>query len=257
MVLTATKVSVAPGLELDVLKGGSGPPLVWLHGIKHPDPDDPLIAALAKRFEVVAPVLPGKAALEELDPFPTIHDLVLFYDSALDMLGVDRATVAGHSFGGLIAAELAAHCPGRVRGLVLISPLGLWNDDYPVEDLFARPHRQVDELIWQGAASRPEPAEAADPVEAGIAFAHALGGIAKYAWPIPDRGLRGRLYRVKAPTLLMFARADALVPAAYASDFADALSDSRAHPLEGGHMAPYEDPEATVDIIARFAAGLS
>jgi pimeloyl-ACP methyl ester carboxylesterase len=254
--LASERVTVAPGLELEVLRGGKGPPLVWLHGIKHPDPDDPLLAALAQRFEVVAPVLPGKAALEELDPFPTIHDLVLFYDSGLEALGVDQAAVAGHSFGGLIAAELAAHCPGRVKRLVLISSLGLWNDDYPVEDLFARPHRQVDELIWRGAGSRPEPVEAADPVEAGIAFAHALGGIAKYAWPIPDRGLRGRLYRVKAPTLLMFARADALVPPAYADDFADALPRSRAHPLEGGHMAPYEDPEATADIIARFAAGL-
>jgi pimeloyl-ACP methyl ester carboxylesterase len=256
--LQAIRADAGRGLELEVLSGGEGEPLVWLHGVRHPGPDDPLLEALAARFRLFAPILPGRADLDELQPFPTIHDLVLAYDSALEALGVGPAILGGHCFGGLIAAELAAHCPGRARALVLASPLGLWNDAHPVEDLFARPHGQVDELLWRGSTARPEaPPADPDPVEAGIALAHALGGVAKYTWPIPDRGLRGRLYRITAPALLLFPKDDALVPAAYAHDFAEGLNHSRAHPLAGGHMAPYEAPEAFAGAIAEFASSVA
>jgi len=256
-VLNSRRIELGHGPSLEVLQGGEGPPLVWLHGVRHVQAGDPLLQALAERFEVSAPVLPGKASLSELDAFPTIHDLVLFYDSALQALGIDHAVVAGHGPGGMLAAELAAHAPGRVSGLVLISPLGLWNDAYPVEDLFCRPQGAVDELLWRGSASGPPPPDPdANPVESGLAFAHALGGVAKYAWPIPDRGLRGRLWRITAPTLLMFADADALVPAAYAQDFGEGIADSRVHGLQGGHMAAWEAPDGVADVVSRFAAEL-
>jgi pimeloyl-ACP methyl ester carboxylesterase len=226
---------------------------VWLHGPKRPDLDDPLLAALSARFALTAPLFPGQDSLDELDDLPTLHDLVLFYDAALAAAGIERAVLVGHSFGGMLAAELAALAPRRARGLVLASPLGLWNDAYPVADLFARPYPAVDELIWSGAEHRPSPAAAAeDPVEVYIALANALGSVAKYTWPIPDRGLRGRLYRIGAPTLLLFAGDDAFVPAAYAEDFAAELSDVRRRELRGSHMAPYEDPTGFAALVETF-----
>lgn len=256
-VLESREVEIGRGLKLEVIQGGQGPALVWLHGLTPSAADDPMLQALAARFAVTAPVLPGQKDLAELDRLPSLHDLVLAYDSALGALDVGQAIVAGHGFGGMLAAELAAHCPGRVKALALVSPLGLWSDAYPVEDMFALSPPELDELVWRGAAHRPPPTEAAtieDEIERRIALAHALGGIAYYTWPIPERGLAGRPYRIAAPALLLFPEADALVPAAYARDFAQGLADNRIHPLGGSHMAPYEAPAELARIIGEFAA---
>ena len=67
--------------------------------------------------------------LEHLDD---LWDLVLFYEELLDELGLDRTFVVGHSYGGLLAAELAAQCPGRIRRLALVGSLGLWLQTPPL-----------------------------------------------------------------------------------------------------------------------------
>ena len=252
--LSSTSILLRRGPELEVTRGGEGPPLVWLHGMSVARPGEPLLEALARHCAVIAPLMPGLKNASELDGLPSLHDLVLFYDSALEALGVQGAVLAGHGFGGMLAAELAAAAPRRFSALVLISPLGLWDDAHPVEDLFSRPYKAVDELIWRGAVSPPpahSPGE--EDVEDQIVLVNSLGAIARYTWPIPDRGLRGRLYRVEIPTLLLFAEADAWVPAAYAEDFVARLADAQVRTLPGSHMAPYERPEETARIIADFA----
>ena len=251
--LTQSTLRLRRDPELKVVRGGSGPPLVWLHGMAVPTPDDALLAALAESHEVIAPLMPGLAGLEELAELPTVHDLALFYDSALAELGAQDAVLVGHGFGGMLAAEIAALAPHRANRLVLVSPLGLWSDDHPVEDVFARPFPKVQELVWSGAPHRPEtPQSDEDAVEAFIRFANALGAMANYTWPIPDRGLRRRLYRIEAPTLVIGARSDAWIPPAYTEDFAAAITGAKAAYLEGSHMAPYEDPQAFAQ-----AAGLA
>ena len=60
----------------------------------------------------------------------------------------------------MIAAEIAAHFPKRAERLVLLAPFGMWNDAYPVADIFAMPYTQIDDILWHdpgGArALRPE-----------------------------------------------------------------------------------------------------
>jgi len=236
-----------------VVHGGTGPPLVWLHGLAAPGPEDTVLNALAERFEVFAPVMPGLGGLEELTGLPTLHDLVLLYDSLLAELGLERVVLAGHGFGAMLAAELAALAPHRASRLVMVAPLGLWNEAHPVEDIFARRQPQVEALVWSGASVRPEVEQSEDDaVEAYIRFANALGAMANYTWPIPDRGLSRRLYRIVAPTLVLGSRSDAWIPPAYAEDFAAAIEGARADYLQGSHMAPYEDPAAFAQVIAGF-----
>ena len=241
--LTESTLRLRRDPELKIVRGGSGPPLVWLHGMAAPTPDDALLAVLAEGHEVIAPLMPGLAGLEELAELPALHDLALFYDSALAALGVEGAILVGHGFGAMLAAELAALAPHRASRLVLVSPLGLWSDDHPVEDVFARRPPEIEALIWSGSTHRPAaPKSDEDAIEALIRFANALGAMANYTWPIPDRGLKRRLYRIEAPTLVIGARSDAWIPAAYAEDFAAGIAGARTAYLEGSHMAPYEDP---------------
>src|SRR5262249_52936391 len=94
----------------------------------------PFLDALARRFTVYAPEHPGTTpgepdAVQQVD---NLWDLVLCYDELLDALGVREATLVGHSFGAMVACEVAAHRPSRARRLVLIDPIGLWRDDAPV-----------------------------------------------------------------------------------------------------------------------------
>jgi len=252
MSFTVDRIRLKAGPEQEVLRGGRGPTLVWLHGVWRSQPDDPVLAALAERYSIVAPQIPGRSDLAELDELRDIHDLALHYDSLLEALDLDRVLLVGHSFGGMLAAEIAAHTPKRVSRLVLVSPLGLWNDDYPVEDLLARPYPLIDELLWRGSKTPPPergPADADKLYEAVTA----VGAVARYTWPIPDKGLRRRLHRIAAPTLVMFGTDDAFVSPHYAAEFTAAMTQTRSALLPGSHMAPYEQPQAFARAVEDFS----
>ena len=137
-----------------------------------------------------------------------IHELALDYDDLLDGLGLVGFSLIGHSFGAMIAAEIAAHFPGRAERLVLMAPFGLWNDGYPVADIFAMPYTQIDDILWHDPGARerfaPKLVPSSDPKEAAaqmVRLAGSLTAVTKFVWPIPDRGLHRRLSRIACPTL--------------------------------------------------------
>jgi pimeloyl-ACP methyl ester carboxylesterase len=254
--LNERALQVADGARQLVYEGGEGPPLLWLHGIGGIDPGRPLLERLTERHTVLAPLAPGFSDLAELSEIDDVHDLAMYYDDLLDALSLDQVAVAGHSFGAMIAAELAAHYPKRVTQLVLISPFGLWNDAYPVADLFRYTVSQMPDLLYANPANAPATASANGgevDVEALVAVAQSMTTIAKFMWPIPDRGLARRLRRITAPTLVVFGEADAFVPPRYADDFVAAIGDSSSTLIAGsGHMAPAEDPDAVLAAIDGF-----
>jgi pimeloyl-ACP methyl ester carboxylesterase len=253
---------VVPGwnLEPTVLRGGSGAPLVWLHGIEEPSLEDPVLNALAEHFEVVAPIHPGFHDVDDVRDLRDVHDLALYHDDLLDALGLDGVAVAGVSFGGMVAAELAAHVPGRVSRLVLATPMGLWMDDQPAADPFtAFTSGGLKDLLW-GDETSPAAQLAIDAFAAAhagsdasqardadttltmmVGMVQGLTTVGKYIWPLPDKGLRRRLHRISAPTLVVWGKSDRLIPATYGDEFTDGIADARLAVLDAGHMAPYED----------------
>jgi pimeloyl-ACP methyl ester carboxylesterase len=229
-----------------VYHAGQGPPLVWLHSLYGVEADAAIVEALARRFSVYAPLAPGFADLQELDNIRDIHDLALHYDDLLETLGLASPMVAGHSFGAMIGAELAAHVPYRVSRLVLASPLGLWNDAYPVADLFGIPAAQMPTLLYADSAHAPGSAAKPD-VEAIVALAQGMTTVARFLWPIPDRGLWRRLHRVRSPTLVIHGAEDRFVPPAYVDDFMARLPDASGHLITGaGHMIFVEAFDASL-----------
>lgn len=252
-------IKLASGQKVEVHTSGDGPAVVWLHGPHGVRKTDPVIAELAKRYTVVAPVAPGFNDIEELDDIRDVHDLALHYDDILDALGLDRVRLVGHSFGAMIAAELAAHVPRRVERLVLLSPFGLWRDDAPVEDLFCRPYATIDTLLWKGGAASGPMTDAEnfsnDMVVRTVLTMSAAASVAKFIWPIPDKGLRRRLHRVSARTLVVFGADDRFVPALYGEEFARAIEGARSTIVAGAeHMLPYEKTADVVALIERHFA---
>ncbi len=136
---------------------GSGPPVVFLHGA-YGLTWDPFLDGLAEHFTVYAPEHPGTTLGDPdgIKPLDNLWDLVLYYDELFDQLGLDNPTVIGHSFGGMVAAEIAACYPQRVGKLVLLSPIGLWRDDVPVKNWMIMPLEEVVKAAFYDA-SGPSP----------------------------------------------------------------------------------------------------
>ena len=152
--LCGEKIKLKNGRSWEVYTGGAGPKLVWLHGLTGLMPNDPLLAALERKYSVIAPVAPGFNDLGEIDEIGNIHELALDYDDLLEHFAIEGAVLAGHSFGAMAAAEIAAHFPRRAKQLVLMAPVGLWNDAYPVTDVFAEPYMMIENLLWADNAAR-------------------------------------------------------------------------------------------------------
>ena len=260
--LSSETVTLANGRRWQVHSGGSGPALVWLHGLGGINPGDPMIAALEQKYRVIAPLAPGFNDLAEIDEIGNIHELALDYDDLLEHLKLDSAILVGHSFGAMVAAEIAAHFPRRAKKLVLLAPVGMWNDAYPVTDIFAEPFIQVEELLWHDkearealAARRSNEAGPQSDAERIIAVAQGLTAITKFTWPIPEKGLRKRLPRIAAPSLAIFGEKDGFVPPRYAEDFAAKLRQVQTFVVKGaGHMLPYEKTGEVIGLIEKFLA---
>ena len=120
------------GVRMRVLSAGAGPALVFLHG-PWGLAWDSFLDDLARSFTVYAPEHPGTTpeAHDDIYRLDGLWDLILCHDELLTALKIEEALVVGHSFGGMVACELAAY-PRRVRRLALIDPIGLWRDTDPI-----------------------------------------------------------------------------------------------------------------------------
>ena len=230
---------------------GHGPPLLYLHGAIGQKGWAPFLDRLARQFTVHAPWLPGYGDSAGLEHIADLTDLTLYHLELLDALRLGPAPVIGHFLGGMIAAEMAAFSPPSVSRLVLASPAGLWRDDAPVADLLALSAAELlDRLAATPAAAHalngPHDALTADRMPD-------LAAAGKFLWPLPDKGLTRRAYRIKAPTLILWGEQDQINPPSYADDFQRLIADSRIETLpHAGHLLMLEQPDAFANAITSF-----
>ncbi|MFT4583139.1 MAG: pimeloyl-ACP methyl ester carboxylesterase [Gammaproteobacteria bacterium] len=125
------------GKNAQVLVGGSGPPLLYLHSAGGEVAWLPLFDLLSQHFEVFVPAHPGFVYSDGLDEIDSMEDLVLHYTDLIDLLGIVQPALVGLSLGGWTAAEFATRYSDRIGALVLIAPVGVRP---PVQDFFPR-HR--------------------------------------------------------------------------------------------------------------------
>lgn len=255
MTPTERSVSLRDGaVAFRVLTAGQGSPLVYFHSIHERTDWPPFLDRLARGHTVLAPIHPEGGGLDDL------LDLTLAYDELRDALGIAAADLVGHFFGGMVAAELAAVFPGRARRLVLVSPLGLWRDDAPSADLLILPAEDLPAVLWQDPASpvarrwAEPPASPEAAAAAQIASITRRAAIARFVWPIPDKGLRKRLHRVTAPTLLLWGDADRANPVLYAEEWQRQIKGAAVKLLPGGHMLLHESPDAAATAVEEFLA---
>jgi pimeloyl-ACP methyl ester carboxylesterase len=247
-------------VRLRVLSQGSGPALVFFHG-SWGLTWDPFLDELAKSFTVYAPEHPGTTphAPEDVQHLDGLWDLVLCYDELLQALGLPPAAFVGHSFGAMVACELAAAYPGRVSRLVLIDPLGFWRDADPITNFMVLDPAQLRARLFrdpEGPAANRFFGVADEPNEvaaARIRLMWAMGATGKFIWPIPDKGLKKRIHRVKAPTLVLWGKEDRLVPPVYADEFAHRIPGARVQTVgDAAHAPQLEQPETVSRMVRDF-----
>jgi pimeloyl-ACP methyl ester carboxylesterase len=245
-------------VRLRVHSKGSGPALVFFHG-PWGLAWDPFLDALARDFTVYAPEHPGTTpgAPDDIYHLDGLWDLVLCYDELFDALGISQATLVGHSFGGMVAAEVAADSARRARHLVLIDPLGFWRDADPVVNWMALDLPEIRRRLFRdadGEAARRLFGEGSDEAAARLRIMWTMGATGKFIWPIPDKGLKKRIHRIKAPTLLVWGKDDRFVPPVYADEFSRHLTGARLQVVaDAGHAPHLEQPEAVARLVREFA----
>lgn len=112
--------------RLRAWEGGSGPPVVLLHGLGGAAANWVEAVPLAlSRWRVLALDLPGHGGSASLPPGSDLDAYADAVAEAMDAAGHGSALVAGHSFGGHVAARLALRHPERVRAMLLASPSGV------------------------------------------------------------------------------------------------------------------------------------
>ena len=243
-----------------LLRAGEGEPLLYLHGALGPVGGwAPFLDELARDFTVYAPWFPGYGETKGIEHLEDVIDLALYHLELLDGLGLPSAHVVGHFIGGMVAAEMASLDPHRVRKLVLVSAAGLWRDDAPVADFFGMNPRDLPGALWadpEGTIARQAAArEEQDETRAVLALERTSGlsAVGKFLWPIPDKGLKRRLYRVKAPTLILWGAEDRIIPPAYATTLAAYLPGSQVEILDGtGHLLMLEQPQEFARKVTSF-----
>ena len=245
--------------NVQLVEGGSGDNLLYLHGAGGFTGWDDCLDRLASQFHVIAPAHPGVAKSEGLEHLDDLWDLVLFYEELLDELGLERTFVVGHSYGGMLAAELAAQCPLRVRRLVLVGSLGLWLEDTPVADFFILTRSERAELLWHDGEAEvaqsfmAPPDDPAERMEADLVRTQTLAAVGKFVWPIPDRGLPKRAHRITMPTLLLWGDSDGVVPPAYGPAFRELLPNATLQVIERcGHIPQVERPDEFFAAVTGF-----
>src|SRR5579883_2512773 len=92
------------GCRINLLRGGKGSPLLYLHGGGGGGIWLPFLDKLAQRFDVLAPEHPGFGRSDTPSWLDNLSDLAYFYLDVLEALELERVHLVGHSFGGWIAA---------------------------------------------------------------------------------------------------------------------------------------------------------
>jgi len=250
----------ADGFRIRYMAAGAGPPLVHLHGAGGLDLDLGFLDALAERFHVYAPLVPGYGDSEECGELRDMLDFTLHTWDVVERLSLKDPILAGFSMGGMIASEMAAIAPNDVSRLALIAPAGLWLDEHPIADIFAMLPYQLPGYLFYDAAAGAKIMSAggdlSDPkfLQAFLVQnARQLGAAGKILFPIPERGLASRLYRIKAKTLLIWGEGDKLIPPVYAQAFQRGIAGAEVVVIpRAGHVAPFEQPAEVIGAMARM-----
>lgn len=222
---------------------GSGDPVVFIHGLCGSTQWWKPTMALAQRHRVFMVDLPGFGANRRLGRQFVLATAPDWIRAWMDAVGIDQPAIVGHSMGAHIALRLGIAHPARVARLVLIAPAGI----VPVRSAFRHwrrflraarlaPWRFIVELARDVMRTKPS------------ALASAAGALRR-------QDLRGDLFAVSMPTLVICGAHDPLVSLAVGRLLARSIPSARLLVLRrASHVPMFEDPACLNEALTTFLA---
>ncbi len=259
---TTTEVNVL-GRKIHEIRGGSGKPLLYLHSAMGEAMWLPFLLKLAEGRELHVPAHPGFLTSQGIDQIHDIEDLANHYLAYIDTMGWKSVDVVGLSFGGWIAAEVAARFPDRISKLVLVNAGGIWIKEKPIADIFrvdTRFPERVKALLFHdvnclAAQMMPSPGNMEIPDDLLVNMFNAMAATAKIGWNplLHNPKLETMLPRVTADTLVLWSDKDAIVAPEYGKKYARLIPKAKLKIVsEAGHLLPFEKEEEFLTAVTSF-----
>jgi pimeloyl-ACP methyl ester carboxylesterase len=280
MTVTREHATMLNGHEFAYLDSGEGPALLFIHGLTGSQRNwAHLIDALDHEHRVLAPDLFGHGASAKVMGDYSLGAHAATLRDLLDLLGIDRVTLVGHSFGGGIAMQFCYLFPERVERLVLVASGGLGRDVSPLLRAATVPGAEwVLPMIASGWVRRRVEAAGrlltsrgwrASPevTEVWRGFTSLADADTRRAFLATTRGVidpGGQTVTahdhlpmaIAIPTLVVWGTRDRMIPAWHATTAHEAIADSRVVLFVGaGHFPHLDEPERFAELLSDFMAG--
>jgi pimeloyl-ACP methyl ester carboxylesterase len=270
------------GITLHVAQSGpeTGPLLVLLHGFPEcwAGWEAPMAELAALGWRVWAPDMRGYGFSDKPRGIGAYSGDRLVADviGLIDAAGSDRAVVAGHDWGGVVAWQVALAHPGRVSKLVVVNaphPAAMWQRVRSDWRQLARswyvlafqvpwlPERLAGSFRYRLLAnalvqsSRPGTFDADLLARYRTAWSQpgAMRSMIHYYRAALRRGVRARSRRVSVPTLIIWGDADRFLVPELATDSARECDDVRVEPIpDATHWVLHEEPDRVVHLMHEF-----
>jgi pimeloyl-ACP methyl ester carboxylesterase len=169
----------------------------------------------------------------------------------------ERVSVIGFSFGGWLAAEMAATCCHRIQKLILVDPLGIkisGPETPDILDIFNTHPRDVASRRWRDP-ERWAPNFDAMTDDEIVRYARNREALSLYGWHpyMHNPRLKRWLGRIEVPTLLLWGAQDGIVSPSYGRAYSALIPGARFAAIEdAGHHPEIEQREAFVDHVLAF-----
>ncbi len=263
------------GHEIAFRSAGEGQTVVLLHGIAGDSRTwIEVMRRLASRYRLLAPDLPGHGASAKPRGDYSLGAHACSVRDLLKALGIDRATLVGHSLGGGIALQLTYQFPELCERMVLVSSGGLGRDVSPLLKALSLPGAEAmlavafpGFVLRRGAALRDwlgaHGIHAPGLVEKWNAYTALADRETRRAFlrelrAVVDRGGQivsayDRLYLAHHPTLIVWGERDSMIPVSHAWSAHEAIPGSRLEVFPGAEHFPHaEFPDRFAGVLADF-----
>jgi pimeloyl-ACP methyl ester carboxylesterase len=250
---------------MNIVDMGSGPPVIFIHGLSGCWQNWlEQLPLFARDHRVIAVDLPGFGQSEMPVEEISISGYAEAIDELMEKLDIEAARIVGNSMGGFIGAELAIQHPARVERLVLVAAAGLSIESIRTERTTGLRHRAENIVFFTlghvasrsaQVALRPRlraallmtvaahPAKLPGPLAAQQVLGSGKPGFSDALEAMCRYPLRDRLEKIACPTLIVWGEKDLLVPVKDASIFQELIPDARKIIYKDtGHVSMMERP---------------
>lgn len=246
------------GSKLHLIKGGEGPPLLFLHSIEGNLGWIPWMEEVSKSATVYAPTHPGFGRSGRPEFLESVSDMARFYLWIIQELELDGVTLVGHFLGGWIAAEMATMSPGSLSSLVLVDAAGVRPSEGEIADIFLLGEQETTRLSFHNAASVLEYSNLFErelsPEERELRV-RGREMTTRLCWKpyMYDRSLAWLLQRVDVPTLVVWGAEDRITPVDSGRQLHAAIPGSRLEVVPNcGHLPHVEKPSEFSSMVQRL-----